>query len=89
MNKTDLIAAVAEATGATKTATAVHVDATLEAIAGALKKGETITLAGFGTFSVRRRAARAGRNPSTGQPIKIKASKTATFKAAKSLRDAM
>lgn len=89
MNKTDLINAVADTTGTTKTLAGQQIDAVLAAIASALKKGETVTLAGFGTFTVRRRAARSGRNPATGAEIKIKASKSAAFKAAKALKDAL
>ena len=61
----------------------------IDVIKTALKKGETITLVGFGTFSVRKRAARQGRNPQTGDAIKIKASKNPAFKAGKALKDAV
>ena len=65
------------------------VDAMIEVIKKALKKGDTVTLVGFGTFSVRKRAARQGRNPQTGDTIKIKASKNPAFKAGKALKDAV
>ncbi len=89
MNKTDLIAAVAESAELSKTASARAVDATLAAITEALKSGEQVTLIGFGTFSVRDRAARNGRDPRTGETIKIKASKVPAFKAGKGLKDAI
>jgi len=65
------------------------VDAMIDVITKALKKGDTVTLVGFGTFSVRKRAARQGRNPQTGDTIKIKASKNPAFKAGKALKDAV
>ncbi len=89
MNKTDLIAAVAESAELSKAASGRAVDATLAAITEALKSGDQVTLIGFGTFSVRDRAARNGRDPRTGQTIKIKASKVPAFKAGKGLKDAI
>ena len=85
MNKADLVSALAEKTGATKKAA----DALTETITDALKKGEKITLVGFGSFEVKKRAARKGRNPQTGEEIKIAASKAPVFKAGKSLKDAV
>ena len=89
MNKSDFVAAVAEATELTKADAGRAVDAFIETVTKALKKGETVTLVGFGTFSVRKRAARQGRNPQTGETIKIKASKSPAFKAGKGLKDAL
>ena len=65
------------------------VDAVISSITKALKKGDSVTLVGFGTFQVRKRAARTGRNPKTGDTIKIKASKNPAFKAGKALKDAV
>ena len=87
MNKADLVSALAEKTGATKKAAEASLDALTETITDALKKGEKITLVGFGSFEVKKRAARKGRNPQTGEEIKIAASKV--FKAGKSLKDAV
>lgn len=89
MNKTELIAAVAESAELSKASAGKAIDATLEAIANALKSDDKVTLIGFGTFEVRKRAARTGRNPRTGKTIKIKASKSPAFKAGKSLKDAV
>ena len=89
MNKGDFIGAVADAAELSKAAGARAVDAMIETIKKALKKGDTITLVGFGTFSVRKRAARQGRNPQTGDTINIKASKKPAFKAGKALKDAV
>jgi len=89
MNKTELIAAVAEKTALTKAASGKAVDAIVEAITEELKKGEKVTLIGFGTFETRSRAARTGRNPQTGKEIKIKASKAPAFKAGKALKEAV
>ena len=88
MNKTDLIEEVAKVTCSKKEAVAA-VDATLAAIKKALKKGDAVTLVGFGTFDVRKRSARKGRNPQTGEVIKIAAKKVPVFKAGKGLRDAV
>lgn len=89
MNKGDFVAAVSEAAELSKTDAANAVDSMIEVIKKTLKKGDTITLVGFGTFSVRKRAARQGRNPQTGATIKIKASKNPAFKAGKALKDAV
>jgi len=89
MNKGDFIGAVADAAELSKADAARAVDAMIEAITKALKKGDTVTLVGFGTFSVRKRAARMGRNPQTKEAIKIKASKNPAFKAGKALKDAV
>ncbi|MDP1697027.1 MAG: HU family DNA-binding protein [Xanthomonadaceae bacterium] len=89
MNKAELIEAVAETAELTKADAARALDATIEVIKKNLKKGNTITLVGFGTFEVRKRGARTGRNPRTGETIKIKASKVPAFKAGKALKDAV
>ena len=89
MNKTELIDAVAKAADMSKANASKAVDATLDSITEALKKGETITLIGFGTFEIRERAERTGRNPATGQEMKIAASKTPAFRAGKALKDAV
>ncbi|UWX03620.1 HU family DNA-binding protein [Pseudoxanthomonas sp. NC8] len=89
MNKTDLIDAVSGEAEVTKAEAARAVDAVINSITKALKKGDAVTLVGFGTFQVRKRAARTGRNPKTGETIKIKASKNPAFKAGKALKDAV
>ena len=89
MNKAELIDAVADNADLSKAAAGRALDAALEAITKALKKKDTVTLVGFGTFSVRKRSARIGRNPQTGEEIKIKASKVPGFKAGKALKDAI
>ena len=89
MNKAELIDAVADNADLSKAAAGRALDAALEAITKALKKKDTVTLVGFGTFSVRKRSARIGRNPKTGEEIKIKASKVPGFKAGKALKDAI
>ncbi|MDW8479755.1 MAG: HU family DNA-binding protein [Xanthomonadales bacterium] len=89
MNKAEFVGAIAEKCELSKAKAAEAVDAMVEVLKKALKKGESVTLVGFGTFSVRKRAAREGRNPRTGQTIKIKASKTPTFKAGKAFKDAV
>ena len=89
MNKTDLIDAVAGEAEVTKAEAARAVDAVINSITKALKKGDAVTLVGFGTFQVRKRAARTGRNPKTGETIKISASKNPAFKAGKALKDAV
>lgn len=89
MNKSDFVAAVADAAELSKADAGRAVDAVIDTVKKALKKGETITLVGFGTFSVRKRAARQGRNPQTGETIKIKASKSPAFKPGKGLKDAL
>ncbi|HAI94133.1 MAG TPA: DNA-binding protein HU [Xanthomonadaceae bacterium] len=89
MNKTDLIDHVADEAEVSKAEAGRAVDAVLNAVTKALKKGDTVTLVGFGTFQVRKRAARTGRNPKTGESIKIAASQTPAFKAGKALKDAV
>ncbi len=89
MNKTELTAAVAEAAGISKKDAAASVDAFVATVTDALKKGDKVSLVGFGTFEVGERAARTGRNPQTGKAIKIKASKSPKFKAGKALKDAV
>jgi len=85
MNKAELIAHIADNAEITKTQANAALDAFIEAVTKALKKGDKVTLVGFGTFSVSKRAARMGRNPQTGAAIKIKAKKVAKFKAGKEL----
>ena len=87
MNKAELINKIAEDSGITKTQANVALDSFVEAVTKTLKGGGKVTLVGFGTFSVSKRAARNGRNPQTGQIIKIKAKKVAKFKAGKALSD--
>ncbi len=89
MNKLDLIAEVAKNTGLTKTDATKATDALLDAVTAALKKGNEVRLVGFGTFSVASREATTGRNPRTGEEIKIAASKQPKFKAGKLLKDAL
>jgi DNA-binding protein HU-beta len=85
MNKAELIAHLAEEAGITKTQANTALDSFVDAVTKTLKKGDKVTLVGFGTFSVSKRAARNGRNPQTGEVIKIKARKVARFKAGKEL----
>jgi len=89
MNKSDLVDAIAEAAGLSKADAGRALDATVDTITGALKSGDAVSLVGFGTFSVRDRAARTGRNPRTGATIQIAASKNPAFKAGKALKDAV
>ena len=89
MNKSELVTKLAKETGLTKTAATGAIDTLIQTISKALKKGETVALVGFGTFVLRKRAARTGRNPRTGAQIKIKASKNPSFKAGKALKDAI
>lgn len=89
MNKAELIDAVAEAADISKASATRAVDALFDNIIAALKKDDQVTLVGFGTFNVRSRAARAGRNPQTGETIQIKASKIPGFKPGKALKDAV
>jgi len=89
MNKAEFVSAVADAADVSKVDAAKAVEAIIEVVKKALKKGDQISLVGFGTFVVRKRAARTGRNPRTGQQIKIKASKNPSFKAGKALKDAI
>ena len=87
MNKTELIAAVAENAGLTKKDTERVVNACLDAITAALQKGEKVQISGFGTFEVKDREARIGRNPHTKEAIEIPATKVPGFKASKTLKD--
>lgn len=89
MNKSELINAIAEESGLTKADAGRALDATLSSISKALKGGDSISLIGFGTFSVKARSARTGRNPQTGAAIQIKASKIPSFKAGKTLKDSV
>lgn len=89
MNKSELTEAVAKEAELTKADAGRALDALIGAISKTLKKGDTVSLIGFGTFSVKKRAARTGRNPATGEAIKIKASKTPSFKAGKAFKDAI
>lgn len=89
MNKNDLVEAVASNANLSKADAGRAVDAVVSAITGALKRGDTVSVLGFGTFTVRDRAARTGRNPRTGEEIKIAASRNPAFKAGKALKDAV
>lgn len=89
MNKSDLIDAIAESAGISKASAGDALNGALSAIKDALKKNESVTLVGFGTFKVGKRAARTGRNPRTGATIKIKAAKVPKFTAGKALKDAV
>ena len=88
MNKSDLVAAMAEASGLSKADADSAYQAFVDVVTGALKAEDTVTLIGFGTFAVRERAARTGRNPKTGEAIEISAAKVPAFKAGKALKDA-
>lgn len=89
MNKNDLVAAVANGTGLSKTDATRAVDEVFDQITSALKKGDDVRLVGFGTFLVSNRAASVGRNPRTGEPINIPAAKRPKFTAGKGLKDAI
>lgn len=89
MNKTELINAVAEKQGLTKADTKKALEGILAEIQGALVNGDEVQFVGFGTFKTSQRAARTGRNPQTGEEIKIAASKAPSFKAGKALKDAV
>jgi len=89
MNKSELIEAIAIQTGSTKANAGHALDAALAAITASLASGEDVALVGFGTFSVKERAARKGRNPKTGEAIDIAASKVPDFKVGKSLKDSV
>lgn len=89
MNKNDLIEAIAGAADLPKASAQRALDAALKAIEDALRKGDQVSIVGFGSFSVRERAAREGRNPQTGATIQIAASKVPGFKAGKALKDAI
>ena len=89
MTRAELCARVATATSLSKADAAAAVGALFSAVNDALARGETVTVAGFGNFTVRDRAARAGRNPQTGEAVAIAASRVPAFKAGKALRDAV
>ena len=89
MNRGEFVAAISEQSGLTKADADRAVEALFKVVKKALKSGDSISLVGFGTFVVRKRAARSGRNPRTGDTIKIKASKVPAFKAGKALKDAL
>ncbi|OUD14500.1 DNA-binding protein HU [Thioflexithrix psekupsensis] len=87
MNKSEIIEAVAEAANISKAQAGNAVEAVIDSIRDALAKGDSVTLIGFGTFTVRERPARTGRNPRTGDPIDIKAAKVPVFKPGKVLKE--
>lgn len=89
MNKTELIESIAKDAGISKAEAGRVVDAFTDSVTAALKKGESVTLIGFGTFKVSQRAARTGRNPQTGKEIKIAARKSPAFTSGKALKDAV
>lgn len=89
MTKQMLVDAVADMAGLTKVDSNKALDAVVKAVSSSLKRGEKVTWTGFGTFEVRSRAARMGRNPQTGAPLHIPATKTPAFKAGKGLKDAV
>jgi DNA-binding protein HU-beta len=89
VNKKELISALASKTGSTKAGADRNVSALIEIVSGKLENGNKIALSGFGTFEVRERAARIGRNPRTGEPLKIKAARTPVFKAGTTLKAAL
>jgi DNA-binding protein HU-beta len=89
MNKSELVAAVAEGAELTKKDAERAVNVALEAVAGSLAKGDVVAIAGFGNFKVNERAARAGRNPQTGAALQIAASKNVSFKAGKALKESL
>ena len=89
MNKTELVDAVAESADLSKAAAARALDAVIETLTAAMKNGDSVSLVGFGTFSVKDRAARTGRNPRTGEEIQIAAAKVPGFKPGKTLKDAV
>ena len=89
MNKTELIAAAAERSGLTKKDTEKALNAAIEAITAALTQGDKVQVSGFGIFEVKEREARMGRNPHTGEPMEIAASRAPAFKASKTLKAAL
>lgn len=89
MNKAELIVALSSKAGVSKASATQTLDALLDVLTRTLKKGEKITVVGFGTFTVRKRLARQGRNPKTGAPLKIPAALLPVFKAGKDLKDAI
>ncbi len=89
MNKAELVEVISGRTGVSKTITGTLINAFIETVTGCLKRGESVTLVGFGTFSQGKRLARSGRNPQTGAPIKIPAARTAKFAAGMKLKAAV
>jgi len=89
VNKSELIEAIAASADIPKAAAGRALDAMIETVEDTLKKGDQVVLVGFGTFSVKERAARTGRNPQTGEPIEIAAANIPSFKAGKALKDAV
>ena len=89
MNKQELIENIAESADITKAAAGRALDSMIDSVSGALKEGDSVVLVGFGTFTVRDRAARTGRNPQTGEEVQIAAAKVPAFKAGKALKDAV
>jgi len=89
VNKSELIDAIAASADIPKAAAGRALDAMIESIGGALKEGDQVALVGFGTFMVKERAERTGRNPQTGEPIQIAAAKVPGFKPGKALKDAV
>ncbi|MBZ9557010.1 MULTISPECIES: nucleoid-associated protein HU-beta [Modicisalibacter] len=89
MNKSELIEAIAASADIPKAAASRALDAMIDTVTDSLKKGDSVALVGFGTFTVKERAARTGRNPQTGQPIEISAAKVPSFKAGKALKDSV
>lgn len=89
MSKADLVEKIAKDAGISKAAAEKSVNSFISAVTGALKKGDAVTLIGFGTFSVGKRAARTGRNPKTGEILKIKAKKVPRFKPGAALKNAV
>ena len=89
MNKAELIEAIAESADLSKASATRALDAVIDSVTNALKAGDQVSLVGFGTFAVKERSARTGRNPQTGQPIEIAAAKVPGFKPGKALKDAV
>jgi DNA-binding protein HU-beta len=89
LNKTEMIEAVSKSADISKAAAGRAVEAMIASVRGSLKKGQMVTIVGFGSFYVGKRAARSGRNPRTGAAIKIKAAKVPKFRAGKALKDAL
>jgi DNA-binding protein HU-beta len=89
MNRSELIDAASQASGLSKSQTTKVLDSIIDNISDAVQKGDRVSLSGFGTFERRERAARTGRNPQTGEPLEVAASKTPAFKPAKAFKDAV
>ena len=89
MNKAEFISAIAEAAGSSKSDATAHVEAIINVVTNTLKSDDQVTLVGFGTFLAKKRDARTGRNPRTGESIQIKASTVPAFKAGKAFKDAL